>query len=142
MKTLELRNGDLVLGPGGFGMVSGAAKVKQDLGAIVREALGTDRFHPRFGSVMEDYVGRYQDAESVMLIKGELHRLVQNYMMVQTEQITADMAERRRPRYAPDEIVSSVQSVQVQHRYDRINVKVVVRTYEGDDVTILRTMES
>lgn len=141
MRTLELRNGDLVLGPGGYSMVQGAAKVRQDLAAIVREAIGTDRFHPRFGTVLYDYLGGYQDTEVLMLIRAEVHRCIQNYMMVQSEQVTSDMAAGRRPRYTPDELVAGVDSVQVQSRYDRFNIKVTVSTASGDDVTLLRTVE-
>jgi hypothetical protein len=140
MKTLELRNGDLVIRPGGFGMVRGTKKVQQDLGTIVREALGTDRFHPRFGTVLHDYLGGYQDATAYALIRGELHRLINNYIMVQTGAIQADMARGRRPRYGPEEIITSVQAIQIQQRLDRFNVKVVVRTASGEDVTLLRSV--
>lgn len=140
MKQLELRNGDLVVGPGGHGTVRGARRIQQDLGAAVREAIGTDRFHPRWGTILQDYVGGVQNDESTMMIRAEIARVVQNYIVIQTEQITADMGLGLRPRYAPDEIVADVGNIEIQQRYDQVNVRVSVRTLQGDDVTILRSV--
>lgn len=140
MKQLALRNGDLAIEPDGLAMVRGVDKLRQDLGAMVREALGTDRFHPRFGTVLQEYVGRPPNAETSMLIRGEIQRCVQNYMMIQDEAITRDMADGRQPRFAPEEIVISIGSIQIQQRFDRLNVKVSVATLAGGDVTVLRSL--
>ena len=140
MKQLELRNGDLVVGPGGHGMVRGARRIQQDLGAAVRETIGTDRFHPRWGTILQDYVGGVQSAEATMLIRSEVERVVQNYIVIQTEQITSDIAAGLRPRYSPDEIIADVSRVEVQQRYDQVNIRVTIRTLQGDDVTILRSV--
>ena len=140
MKQLELRDGDLVVGPGGFATVSGARRVQQDIGAVVREAVGTDRFHPRWGTVLQDYVGGVQTTESFMLVRAEIERLIHNYIVLQTEQITSDMDAGLRPRYSPDEIVADVGNIEIQQRYDQINVRVSIHTYRGEEVTILRSV--
>lgn len=140
MKTFKLEGGDLVIGSGGFTTVRGSDKLQQDLGAIVREELGTDRFHPRWGTVLHRYIGRPIDRESAMYVKGEINRLLQNYMMVQTNLLQADATAGHRPRFTPSEVISAVREVSVQQRRDYFNIKVTVRTFAGADVTILRTV--
>lgn len=140
MKQLQLRNGDFVVGPGGFAVVRGAAKIQQDLGAALRETLGDDRFHPRLGTILGDAVGGIQGEEAQMMIQSEISRVIANYMAVQTAQINADTSAGIRSRYTPDEIVSSVGGIAVQQTYDRINVKVSVTTAQGDTVTLLRSV--
>ena len=140
MKQLELRDGDLTVGPGGYAMIRGARRVQQDLGAAVREVLGNDRFHPGWGTVLADHVGQRQSNEVIMLIRAEVSRVIHNYIAIQTGQITSDMDAGVRPRYGPDEIVADVGVVEVQQRLDQINVRVTIRTYSGEDVTILRSV--
>lgn len=140
MKQLEIRNGDFVLGPGGLGVVRGEAKLRQDLGIIMREALGDDRFHPRWGSVLGDYAGDIGGSESIGRIKGEIHRLIQNYMVVQRQQIEADVGSGRSPRHVPEEIIIGVSGIEIQQRYDRLSVKVSVQTLAGGTLALLRTV--
>lgn len=140
MKTLEIRNGDLALGSDGYATVTGSKKVFQDLGILVREPLGADRFHTRWGSILEDYIGQWSNDESKLRVQSEIQRLIQNYIVMQTRQIEADAATNRRPRYSPDEIVVGVESIDIQQLYDRLNVRVVVRTESGESVTVLRTV--
>lgn len=140
MKQLQLRNGDFVPAPGGFAVVRGAAKIQQDLGAALREALGDDRFHPKFGTVLADAVGTVQGSEAQMLIRTEISRVIANYMAVQTEQINLDATAGVKSRYTPDEIVSSVGTIEVQQTYDQVNVRVSISTAQGSTVTILRSV--
>lgn len=140
MKQLEIRNGDLVLGAGGFASIKGESKLRQDLGIIMREGLGEDRFHPRWGSVLGNYAGEMISSETIGLIKGEIHRLIQNYMVTQSQQIEADLNARRHPRHTPDEVVVSVSNIAVQQWQDRINVKVSVNTLAGGTLSILRSV--
>lgn len=140
MKTLELRNGDLVLGAGGYSMVAGPQKVIQDMGIMVREPLGVDRFHPRWGTILDDFIGEAINEESEMRVRAELQRLIQNYVVMQTRQIQADHDAGRRPRFRPSEIVTDVAGIDVQQRFDRINVRVHLITASGEEVTILRSV--
>lgn len=140
MKQLQLRNGDFVPAPGGFAVVQGAAKIQQDLGAALRETLGDDRFHPRFGTVLGSVVGTVQGVEAQALIQSEITRMISNYMAVQTEKINADTTAGVKSRYTPDEIVSSVESIEVQQTYDTINVRVSISTAQGSIVTVLRSV--
>lgn len=142
MKQLKLRNGDLVLGTGGFVTLTGTERIIQDLGALVREVMGTDRFHPAWGTILQDYLGGYQDEEAAMLVRGEIARVVQNYIVMQSTQIIKDRDLGLRSRYAPEEIISSVRSIETQAVGDRLNVKVSVGTMSGQTVDIIRSVEA
>lgn len=140
MKTFHFVNGDLTIGPGGFATIDGPRKVIQDLGMIVREPLAADRFHPLWGSILDDFIGYPISLETEAKVRAEIHRLVQNYMVAQSNQITADVQANRRPRYRPDEIVVGVGSVNIQQYQDRINVKVVIETQDGGTFDLFRTI--
>lgn len=140
MKTPRLVNGDFQIGPGGFVMIDGSQKVVQDLGVMVREPFGGDRFHARWGTILDDLIGRAIGAESSTYIRSEIQRLVQNYIMVQSQQIERDIAAGRKPRYRPEEIVTGVGGMSVQQAYDRINVKVSVTTQDGNNFDIVRSV--
>jgi phage baseplate assembly protein W len=141
MKTLELSNGDLVIGPGGFATIDGTKKVYQDLSVLVREAIGEDRFHPQWGGVLQEFVGQAISPFVEGDIRNEIQRLIQNYMVMQARQITADITMGRKSRFKPEEIVESLENIQFQQEYDRINVKVTIRTVAGESIDILRTVQ-
>lgn len=140
MKTFQLRSGDFVVGAGGFVEISGTQKVYQDLSVLVREPLGGDRFHPEWGGILGEFIGETITGEVAADVKNEISRLIQNYMVMQANQISADNAMSRRPRFRPEEIVAGVDSIEVQTLHDRINVRVRVRTAAGESVDIVRTV--
>ena len=79
MKTLALQHGDLVIdGAGSYAMVSGAARIRQDLTLALLEEYGTDRFHPKFGSIIKEYLGNAISSDLQQLVKAEVNRVVQN----------------------------------------------------------------
>lgn len=140
MFQFKLVDGDLSPGPGGYAVVSGAERIQQDLGALVREALGMDRFHPGWGTIMDDFTGVIQDQESLLMIESELLRLIQNYIVMQTQQIEADDALGLKNRFDPSEIISSVGDIQIQPQEDKIVVRVSVQTVGGGETTVLRSV--
>jgi len=140
MKTLELLNGDFVIGQGGFVMIEGLKKVHQDLSVLVREALGEDRFHPMWGSILQDFVGREIGIETEADVRNEINRIIQNYMIMQTRQIQVDQTMGRRPRHKPEEIIREIRGIDIQQRNDRFNVRVKVRTSSGDELNVIRTV--
>jgi phage baseplate assembly protein W len=142
MKQLQLRDGDLVLGTGGYSTIEGAARVSQDLGCAVREPLGSDRFHPKWGTVLTDYVGRDVDVETAALVRSEVSRVVQNYITIQTLQMTRDADAGLRSRFTPGDIITSIPVIQTQQKMDQINVRASVGTASGQTVSVVRTVEA
>lgn len=140
MKQLQLRDGDFVLGQGGLGTVEGAQRLRQDLGCAVREEIGTDRFHPKWGSILNDYIGREQDIDTTTLVKGEIARVIQNYIVVQSDQMTKDADAGRRARFRADDVIAGVSSIQIQQRTDQMSVRAIVVTSSGEPVVVVKTL--
>jgi hypothetical protein len=140
MRTFRLRNGDFVVGAGGFEEITGTQKVYQDLSVLVREPLGDDRFHPQWGGILDEFVGFPFTEDVEGEVRNEVNRLVQNYVVMQSNQISADISLGRKPRYTPEEIVVGIDGIQVQQFNDRVNVRVFIRTASGDPVDIIRTV--
>jgi hypothetical protein len=136
MKTFLIQNGDLVLGPGGFTTVTGAAKVKQDLAVAVKEPLGTDRFHPRWGSLLGNFVGTVGDPFTRQQVVSEITRIIRNYVAVHGDQLRADITGGRRSRYSTHELVADIDGVDVRQEFDRLYVRVNIRTVGGDQVVL------
>ena len=140
MKTLLLENGDLVVGEGGFVMLEGSQKVRQDLSITMKEPFGIDRFHPRWGSLLHEYIGGTVGTETQMFIEGEVARLVQNYMALQQEQVERDLALGSVPRFSTGELVERVESIQIRQKYDSFRVRVTLRTISGQDVVLTQSI--
>lgn len=140
MKALEIRNGDLVVGAGGFTTIEGAAKVRQDLGVAVREPYGSDRFHPRWGTLLQEYVGTAVNSLSQMRIQSEIGRLVQNYMSIQGEALAKDVSVSRATRFSKDELVEKIDSITIRQEFDRFRVRVIVKTFSNQAVEVVRAV--
>lgn len=136
MKTFEIKQGDLAIGPGGFATVSGASKVKQDLAQAVREPLSCDRFHPRWGTVLANFVGSMGDDLTQGMIVSEITRIVRNYIASQGEQVRSDLVAGRKPRYGTDELVVDLGDIDLRTETDRLYVRVKVQTAANQTVTL------
>jgi len=140
MKTFEITNGDLSIGQGGYAMSTGSAKLRQDLSIAVREPYGSDRFHPRWGSLLSTFVGQPIDPFIRMKVVSEVQRVIGNYVSVQKAQISTTSATGRRPTFGTGEAIGSVQDIQVRQTFDRLNVKVLIRTLSGESVSLISTV--
>lgn len=140
MKQFAVRNGDFALGEGGFATVEGVAKVRQDLDMAAGEPFGIDRFHPRWGSLLHNYIGMNDPDEAAALIRSEVYRLVQNYISLQAYQVAQDAKLGRKTRFGAGELVDRVTSVTVQPQLDRFFVRVSVRTFSGAEIVLADTV--
>lgn len=140
MRAFALQSGDLVLGEGGFAMVTGAEKVKQDLGVAMREPYGCDRFHPRWGSILPRYVGEPIDGQASLLIRSECARLVRNYIQVQGGIIEKDVQAGSRSRMTTDEAIAGVAGIDIRQEQDRYHVRVRLQLFSGGQVTLTGTV--
>lgn len=122
MKTLALADGDLVLSGRGHATVDGVFKTMQDIGIALREEFGIDRFHPNWGSLLPNMIGRPFDESVLLDVRTEVTRVVNNYLNVQRDTVL------RRASGA------SVSSAEIIDRVDK--VQVVPKDYGRIDVTI------
>lgn len=136
MKTFALAEGDLVVGPRGYATVSGATKLRQDLGVAVREPTGGDRFHPGWGSTLSSIVGSQVNAATKVKVQIEVARVISNYIAVQQDVRKRDAALGRASRFSTGEIVRKIESVTVAQAFDSLRVRIVLRTVSDDTVTL------
>lgn len=137
MITLRLSEGDLVLNGGSFAVISGPDKVRQDLSFALREALGVDRFHPRWGSLLDSFVGEPTTSRLQARVVDEARRVVGNYRLVQQDRMEQDSREGRPSRYGSGEVIHDVTSITATQNTDRIIVKIDLLLLSGEDISIL-----
>lgn len=136
MRGLKIEQGDLVLSGGAYAEVTGAQKVAQDLRLALVEPLGTDRFHPGWGSRLSDFIGHPLTEAVRFDVQQEAARVVGNYVSVQRDKIQADVAADRKSRYLTADILTAVDSVQATSVQDVVQVQVRVRTGAGQSVSV------
>lgn len=136
MKQLALVDGDLAVGPKGHQTVTGPARIKQDLTLALREEYGLDRFHPRWGSLLNRYLGEILDDETRLLVQAEVNRVLQNYVIVQNAGLLSDMTYDVKGRYSTSDVVRSVMGVETQVDLDGVLLRVVLQTLSREEITL------
>lgn len=142
MKTFALDNGDLVLSSGSFQEVRGQRKLTQDLGLAMREPLGSDRFHRRWGSQLHRFLGLPATTDVAQRIQAEAQRVMDNAMAVQQDNIRRDAIAGRPSRYGTGEVINRVKEIQVRQEFDAYHVRVALTTLSGDEVVLVSTVRN
>ncbi len=141
MKTFALRNGDLVLGPGGFKTIDGVKKVRQDLSMAIGEEYGSDRFHPEWGSTLSRMVGTTINADTEFTVRSEVARVIQQYIDVQRFENVEDKMAFRRSRYSTSEIINRVNAIEARVDLDTVRVRINLSTVGRDVINLTRTVD-
>lgn len=136
MYTLQLRNGDFVLGSGGFQTITGASKVVQDLRCALVEPVGNDRFHPGYGSLLQDFIGEPLDEILAFSVQQEVARVVQNYSAVQRDQIEADVLSGLASRYNSADVIANLSDIKSTLVGDRLYVQVALTTLDAQSLVL------
>lgn len=136
IKTLALVDGDLMLAQGGYLLYTGAQRIKQDLSLALQEEYGSDRFHPRYGSIVMRYIGQVISPDLQSLVKAEVNRVVQNYIAIQNAEILRDSQVDVANRYSTSDVVRRIVSIVASANIDTINVSLVLETLARETVAI------
>jgi hypothetical protein len=139
MRTLAVRNGDLVLTGSKFGMVEGIARVQQQLGLAMREAFGSDRFHRSWGSTLPTWIGQVLTPNVPFEIRAEVTRIVRDFIIQQNEKIKERAALGYTAVVSAEEMIMEIRDIKIETRYDTILVKVTLRTASGQEFSVLTT---
>lgn len=139
MKTLLLRDGDLVVNHRAYVPVTGTGKVAQDLRGAMLEPLGNDRFHPGWGSTLDAFIASIADETTRSDIEIEINRVIANYAAVQRDKIEADISGDTDTRFSTDEILSRIRGVSVTTQQDSVKVVVTLQTVSGEIITLNET---
>lgn len=142
MKTFAIDNGDLVLTSGTFTEVTGSRKLIQDLGLAMREAIGSDRFHLRWGSQLPDFIGDAVSTVSMQRVREEVQRIIDNFAAVQRDNLSRDAARGRKPRYGTGEVIRRVKDIAVRQDFDSVHVRVAISTMTADEVVLVATVRN
>jgi len=129
--SLQLANGDLVQNGSQLGIVYGADKLKQDMTLWLAERYGVDRFHPAYGSNLENYIGGIIGFGTQSMVYSEVMRVLTNYQKVQFQGFKAT------PNlYSLAELLWSINNVNVGVTYDQVNIAVSVSNGQQQPTTV------
>lgn len=135
MKTFAIKDGDFVPGQGGFVQITGIEKLRQDLAIALQEPLGSDQYHPKWGSLLSSLVGQTTDA-STATIQSEVNRILSNYINIQQALLGQDKASGNKPRFSAGEVIREILSVDVTPSYDSVIVKITLQTFDGSQLDL------
>ena len=135
METFNVETGDLILSRGAFETLSGPAKIQQDLAIANITPYGSNRFHPRFGSVLPEYIGQPIGQTTKQLIYSEVNRVIANYNAVQLAKVKSFIQQGLQSPYGQDDLIATVNTIDVQQSYDTFYVTVNCTTMAGTQVS-------
>lgn len=139
MKTLALIHGDLVIdNSGGYQFYSGAPRIKQDLTLALTEEYGFDRFHPKYGSIIRNYLGQVISPEMQALVRAEVNRVLQNYIILQQSSVLRDTVVDVQGVFDTSDVVRSVDDITVKTLLDTIYLSATLTTLARESITISR----
>jgi phage baseplate assembly protein W len=139
MRSLALIQGDLAIdGTGDYLTFSGVDRIRQDLTLALTETFGSDRFHPSWGSILDQYLGQPITPELEQAVKAEVNRVVQNYITLQQQEVLRDSQVDIAGRFDTSDVVRNVDGIQSRILYDTIYVSATLTTLARETVTISR----
>ena len=136
MKTFALESGDLVVSNGSYMTVSGAQRMQQQIGLSLMEPTGIDRFHPQWGSILDQLIGTSMTPDITERVKTEVYRVIKNIAALQNSAIQRSATVGSKPQVTPDELITGVTGVSVEQVRDAINVKISLSTAGRETVTV------
>jgi hypothetical protein len=152
--SFNIKNGDLnQSGPGGFAVVTGGQKLLQDLKHWLLEPQGTDPLHPTYGSsldggqrkdgtVIEGLIGSTVYKERLLDAESEIRRVLFSYQQQQRARFQREISELGgKTTFAPNEILYSVDSVDVHQVDDKLVTQVNIRTQNNTNISLIQPVE-
>lgn len=144
MKSPRLVNGDLQMDTSGdVRMVTGRARLVQELTCWLFEPLGTDVHHPRFGSKVPLMVGDAILSGVTDELQSEIARVLGNYITYQnsyTDGFSEGNADDFFRLYSMSEILASVEGISVVASRDKVSVRINLKTMAGESVSLTRAL--
>lgn len=144
--SLQLRNGDLALGQASFGVVTAEAKLAQDLRCFILERMGSDDLHPEYGSLLdgglrrgqyvEGVIGSTNDALALVMIEGEIRRIVTDYQAQQLDRARADRARYGKATLTKGEVLVGLAGIDVEQVADTMNITLHLSTAANTSVSL------
>lgn len=139
MQTLALVHGDLFIdSTGQYATYTGAARIRQDLTLALTEQYGANKFHPKWGSIVGNYIGNPLTVDIQQLVQAEVNRVVQNYIVLQQAQVLRNTTYDIAGVFDTSDVVQAVGPITVSNQFDTIFVSATLTTIARETITITR----
>jgi hypothetical protein len=132
--SFQVTSGDLQFSGDQLGIVYGVDKLYQDLMLWFSERYGIDRFHPRMGSALPNYIGGVTNYGTQNLVTSEALRILANYQALQTKAFKANPQT-----FSLSELLTAVNNVDVVVSYDVVSVTTTVTNGDSQTTTVTAT---
>jgi len=124
--SLAIADGDILLKGSQMGIVTGVDKIYQDLSIWLRERFRCDRFHLTYGSILDNFIGGIITQSSGAEVRSEVMRVLQNYQSLQAKIVRTNPS-----LLSADEILLTVDDIQVRTTFDTVSVLIRFTTAKG-----------
>jgi phage baseplate assembly protein W len=139
VQTLALVHGDLSIDSSGqYATFSGADRIRQDMTLALTEIYGANKFHPKWGSILENYIGNPLTTNLQQLVQAEVNRVVQNYIVLQQAQVLRNTTYDISGVFDTSDVVQAVGPISVSNAMDTIYVSATLTTVARQTITITR----
>lgn len=141
--SLQLRHGDLALSGASFGTVTNGQKLVQDLRCWILERMGNDSMHPAYGSLIDGgirpdgtielgMIGETDPEYALMVIEGELHRIVSEYQAQQLARAKGDRFTYNKATLTAREVLLSLIGIEATMLGDSLTLTLSIQTGNGN----------
>lgn len=145
--SLQLTNGDLVVGQASLAAVNGPSKLQQDLRCFILEQMGTDDMHPGFGSLIDGgttlngvynpgVIGVVNDDTAATFVRSEMVRICNEYQAGQLDRARNDQAIYGKATLDRNEVLLRLDSVEIQQTVDSMTVRLTITTGSNIQTTV------
>lgn len=133
MKTLQVKNGDIVLDSGGrLSFVVGSSKLVQDLSLWLREEYGVGYTTPNFGSLLPGMIGQSLTATMTAQVYSEVSRIIELYRIYQSQQLQLSQNASSLSNWNKSEIIQSIKDILIQPGTGFIQVLITLTTLNSN----------
>lgn len=150
--SLKLTNGDLDLRAASYGIVTGEAKLIQDLRCFILEKMGTDPLHPEFGSlidggrrpdgtVIDGVIGLVNNDLARLEVESDIRRIVREYQQRQLGRAREDKGRYGKTTFSRGEVLVALNSVDFEAVADTLNVTLVITTGNENELELALTFD-
>lgn len=87
---------------------------------------------------MQAYLGQVLSADIMQLVRAEVNRVLQNYLVIQQNEVIRDTVVDVQGRYDTSDVVQSVDNVAARSVLDTIYITATLTTLSRESVTISR----
>lgn len=146
--SLRIENGDLMIGNNrSLEVVTGKAKLFQDLALWILERVGTDPATPTYGSTLDggvvdgqelpSFIGQLPTAQNLNLIKSEVLDLLHQYQQMQIMKMKQELIEYDgKHTLKGDEVLHRIDSVEIRAIDTLVLVRVVCTTLDRNTLNV------